>query len=172
MPQKDLLLPWRTVIENAVLPLDIRGIRREVSMERAATLLPLFGLHEFAGSYPQMLSGGMRQRAALLRTVLTDQETILLDEPFGALDAFTRRELQDWLLSVWEQFQQTVVFVTHDVEEALYLADRVIVLSARPGQVITSLPVDLPRPRQRRLIGDPQFGRLMTQLLQELGVVD
>ncbi len=170
MPQKDLLLPWRTVIENAILPLEIRGTSRAESLARAYEMLPMFGLQEFANSYPQTLSGGMRQRAALLRTILTDQETILLDEPFGALDAFTRRDLQDWLLHVWGEFQQTVVFVTHDVEEALYLGDRVIVLSSRPGRVIADDRVDFPRPRQRRLIGDPKFGNQMTHLLEALGV--
>ncbi|KPK88987.1 MAG: hypothetical protein AMJ88_18225, partial [Anaerolineae bacterium SM23_ 63] len=132
MPQRDLLLPWRSVLDNAVIPMELRGVSRDVARDRARTMLPLFGLEDFATSYPSTLSGGMRQRAALLRTILIDRNILLLDEPFGALDALTRRELQDWLLNLWRQFRQTVIFITHDVEEALYLGDRVIVLSERP----------------------------------------
>jgi ABC-type nitrate/sulfonate/bicarbonate transport system ATPase subunit len=128
-------------------------------------------LEEFAASYPAALSGGMRQRAALMRTILTERDTLLLDEPFGALDALTRRELQDWLLGLWGQFGQTVVFVTHDVEEALYLGDRVIVLRARPGHVVKTLKVNLPRPRRRGMITRPEFGRQMAVLLKALGIV-
>jgi ABC-type nitrate/sulfonate/bicarbonate transport system ATPase subunit len=133
-------------------------------------MLPMFGLEDFEDSYPTSLSGGMRQRAALLRTILTERDTLLLDEPFGALDALTRRELQDWLLGVWEQFRQTVVFITHDVEEALYLGDRVAVLSSRPGRVAHALTVDLPRPRRRGMIALPEFGQQMAELLKSLGV--
>ena len=112
----------------------------------------------------------MRQRAALLRTILTERDLLLLDEPFGALDALTRRELQDWLLGLWERFRPTVVFITHDVEEAVYLADRVIVLSARPGRVTTSLTVRLPRPRRQGMIALPDFGAQVAELLQALGL--
>ena len=109
-----------------------------------------FGLAEFGQVYPAALSGGMRQRAALLRTILTEGEVLLLDEPFGALDALTRRELEDWLLDIWREFEKTILFITHDVDEALYLGDRVIVLSARPGRIVSSLEVELERPRHRR----------------------
>lgn len=170
MPQKDLLLPWRTVIDNAILPLEVQGVPRSTARARAGDLLPLFGLSEFAHVYPSTLSGGMRQRAALLRTVLANRETVLLDEPFGALDALTRRELQDWLLGIWAQMRQTIVFVTHDVEEALYLGDRVIVLSARPGRVAMTLDVTLPRPRRRGMVAHPEFGQQMTLLLEALGI--
>ncbi len=170
MPQKDLLLPWRTVLDNVVLPLELRGASRAAARERARELLPLFGLEGFAGAYPATLSGGMRQRAALLRTILTERDTLLLDEPFGALDALTRRDLQDWLLSVWGRFGQTIVFVTHDVEEALYLGDRVIVLSSRPGRVARTLQVDLPHPRRRGMIAWTRFGEQMTELLDALGI--
>jgi ABC-type nitrate/sulfonate/bicarbonate transport system ATPase subunit len=170
MPQRDLLLPWRSVLDNAIIPLEIRGTQRDAARQRARDLLPLFGLEDFAGEYPSTLSGGMRQRAALLRTILTDRDVLLLDEPFGALDALTRRELQDWLLGVWREFGQTVVFITHDVEEALYLGDRVLVLSERPGTVTRTLTVDLPRPRRRGMVGDPAFGRQMTELLESLGI--
>jgi ABC-type nitrate/sulfonate/bicarbonate transport system ATPase subunit len=171
MPQKDLLLPWRTVIDNAILPLEVQGIPRHEARARATELLPMFGLQEFASTYPSALSGGMRQRAALLRTVLAKRDTILLDEPFGALDALTRRELQDWLLDLWSKFHQTIVFVTHDVEEALYLADRVVVLSPRPGRVKLIQDVSLPRPRKRSMITQADFGQQMAILLEALGVI-
>jgi ABC-type nitrate/sulfonate/bicarbonate transport system ATPase subunit len=170
MPQKDLLLPWRTVIDNVILAQEIQGQSREQAIERARTLLPLFGLEEFAMAYPHALSGGMRQRAALLRTFLTDRNLILLDEPFGALDALTRRELQDWLLSVWKQFNQTILFITHDVEEALYLGDRVVVLSSRPASVLDILKVALPRPRRQGMVAQPGFGEQVSRLLDTLGV--
>ncbi len=170
MPQRDLLLPWRSVLDNVIIPLELRGTLRAEARARASQMLPMFGLEDFARSYPASLSGGMRQRAALLRTILTERDTLLLDEPFGALDALTRRELQDWLLGVWEQFRQTVVFITHDVEEALYLGDRVAVLSARPGRLAHTLTVNLPRPRRRGMIALPQFGRQMAELLEALGV--
>jgi len=170
MPQRDLLLPWRSVLANASLARELHGVPPERARAAAAELLPLFGLQEFASAYPAALSGGMRQRVALLRTILTDREVLLLDEPFGALDALTRRELQDWLLRAWDQFGRTVLFITHDVSEALYLGDRVIVLSPRPGQVVSDLAVDLPRPRRQGMLADPRFGRQVARLLQALGV--
>ena len=170
MPQRDLLLPWRSVLDNTLLPLEIQGVPKEESREKALEMLPYFGLEKFENEYPSTLSGGMRQRAALMRTWLTGCSTLLLDEPFGALDALTRKELQNWLLNVWQEFGRTVLFITHDIEEAVYLADRVIVLSARPGEVKRELTVDLPRPRHQQLIAEPDFGRLVRELLEELGV--
>jgi ABC-type nitrate/sulfonate/bicarbonate transport system ATPase subunit len=170
MPQRDLLLPWRSVLDNVLLPLDIRGVPRKESQREALEMLQRFGLKGFEHDYPSSLSGGMRQRAALLRTWLTRCETLLLDEPFGALDALTRKELQDWLLKVWQEFGRTVMFITHDVEEAVYLADRVIVLNARPGSVKRELRVDLPRPRRQRMVAEPGFGLLVRELLGDLGV--
>jgi ABC-type nitrate/sulfonate/bicarbonate transport system ATPase subunit len=170
MPQRDLLLPWRSVLDNTILPLEVSGVPRAEARREAREMLPLFGLESFADAYPASLSGGMRQRAALLRTILGHQDMLLLDEPFGALDALTRRDLQDWLLGVWRRFGQTMLFITHDVEEALYLGDRVVVLSARPGRVVETLTVDLPRPRQRAMIADPAFGQGMAALLRALGV--
>jgi ABC-type nitrate/sulfonate/bicarbonate transport system ATPase subunit len=134
-------------------------------------MLPHFGLETFENEYPSALSGGMRQRAALLRTWLMGRSTLLLDEPFGALDALTRKELQNWLLRVWQEFGRTVIFITHDVEEAVFLADRVIVLSARPGKIKRELKVDLPRPRSQGMIAEPAFGILVRELLNELGVI-
>ena len=170
MPQRDLLLPWRSVLGNAIIPLEIQGVPKIESRRQAQAMLPRFGLETFENEYPAALSGGMRQRAALLRTWLMGRDTLLLDEPFGALDALTRKELQNWLLGVWQEFGRTVMFITHDVEEAVYLADRVIVLSARPGKVKSELRNDLPRPRRQGMIAEPEFGRLVRKLLTELGV--
>jgi len=170
MPQRDLLLPWRSVLDNVLIPLEIQGIPQRESRQKALKMLPHFGLETFENEYPSVLSGGMRQRAALLRTWLTGRSTMLLDEPFGALDALTRKELQNWLLGVWQEFGRTVMFITHDVEEAVYLADRVIVLSARPGEIKRELKINLPRPRRQRMLAEPEFGKLVRELLSELGV--
>ncbi len=170
MPQRDLLLPWRNVLENVLVPLEIQGLSGSESRQKALEMLPHFGLEGFEREYPSALSGGMRQRAALLRTWLMGRSTLLFDEPFGALDALTRKELQDWLLKACREFERTVLFITHDVEEAIYLADRVIVLSARPGRIKRELPISLPRPRHLRMITDPEFGRLERELLIELGL--
>ncbi len=170
MPQRDMLLPWRSVLGNVLVPQDIKGIPRKESRKEALEMFPRFGLEGFENDYPSSLSGGMRQRAALLRTWLTGCDTLLLDEPFGALDALTRKELQDWLLRVWQESGRTVVFITHDVEEAVYLADRVIVLSVRPGTVKRELTVGLPRPRRQRMVAEPGFGVLVRELLGDLGV--
>lgn len=170
MPQRDLLLPWRTVLDNVILPLEIQGQDIEAARRQARELMPRFGLEGFDDHYPGVLSGGMRQRAAFLRTVLSGRDTLLLDEPFGALDALTRRRLQDWLLDLQRSLRRTIVFITHDVEESVYLADRVVVLSPRPGRVSKVLPVDLPRPRHQRMIGEAVFGERVTELLDELGL--
>ena len=165
MPQADALLPWRRVLENATLGLEVRGLPRREARERVRPLLPAFGLDGFERAYPFQLSGGMRQRAALLRTVVQECEVLLLDEPFGALDALTRTEMQHWLESVWERFRWTVLLVTHDVREAVYLADRIYVLSPRPGTVVAEIAVPLPRPRS---LTDPRLAQLETELLAQL----
>jgi len=165
MPQRDLLLPWRNILDNVIIP-----VPREEARARAQSMLPLFGLEDFANSYPSALSGGMRQRAALQRTMLAEKKILLLDEPFGALDALTRRELQGWLLEVWRRFGQTVIFITHDVEEAIYLGDRVAVMSPRPGRIVKIVDVPLPRPRRQTMITEPIFSSLLAELLEALGV--
>ena len=170
MPQRDLLLPWRSVLNNVLIPLEIQGIPKRESRQKALEMLPHFGLETFENEYPSALSGGMRQRAALLRTWLTGRSTLCLDEPFGALDALTRKELQNWLLKVWQEFGRTVMFITHDVEEAVYLADRVIVISARPGKIKRELKINLPRPRRQRMTTEPEYGKLVRELLAESGV--
>ncbi|MCB9437529.1 MAG: ABC transporter ATP-binding protein [Anaerolineales bacterium] len=169
MPQQDALLPWRTVLNNVILGQEVgRGHRRQAK-QRAQELLPLFGLEGFAHSFPTQLSGGMRQRAALLRTFLMGKDILLLDEPFGALDAITRHELQAWLLQVWGHFGYTIVFVTHDVEEAITLSDRVIVLSTRPGHVVMEVAVPFARPRDADAMRySPEMTALETQLYQAL----
>ncbi len=169
MPQQDALLPWRTVLENVILAPEVQRKNRRQAKSRARELMPLFGLDGFADAFPAQLSGGMRQRAAFLRTFLAGQDILLLDEPFGALDALTRRELQDWLLNIWQHFKYTILFVTHDVEEAIYLADRVLVLSQRPGRVVQELTIPLPRPRQDWIADHPtDMIALETQLLAAL----
>ncbi|MFH1560273.1 MAG: ABC transporter ATP-binding protein [Chloroflexota bacterium] len=168
MHQKDLLLPWRTVLDNAILGLEIQGERRPQARRRALEVMESFGLKGFEKSYPSLLSGGMRQRAAFLRTVLADHEVILLDEPFGALDALTRANMQEWLLQLWESWGKTVVLVTHDVEEAVLLSDRVYVLTARPGRVKMVLPVNLPRPRRYEMITEEAFIKMKAQVMAAL----
>jgi NitT/TauT family transport system ATP-binding protein len=149
MPQRDLLLPWLDALDNAALALRVAHVPRAQARERAASLFSELGLAGFERARPAALSGGMRQRVAFLRTLLAGKPVLCLDEPFGALDAITRAEMQDWLGRALEREPRTVVLVTHDVEEAVLLADRVIVLSARPGRVVEELEVALPRPRRR-----------------------
>jgi len=168
MPQRDLLLPWRSVLDNAVLGPEIAGQSRAAAQVEARELLPLFGLEGFAEAYPAALSGGMRQRAALLRTFLCHRDVMLLDEPFGALDALTRAELQAWLLEVWARFRHTVLFITHDVDEAVFLSDRVVVLTPRPARVKLELVVPLPRPRTRDMVVTDAFVHVKEELLRAL----
>jgi ABC-type nitrate/sulfonate/bicarbonate transport system ATPase subunit len=157
MLQKDLLLPWRTVLDNVILGMEIQGVPLAEARARALPLLQRYGLAGFEYLYPNSLSGGMRQRAALLRTLLFDTDVILLDEPFGALDAQTKLQMQEWLMALWSDFRKTVVFVTHDVEEAIYLSDELYVMGTRPGCIIDTVPVDLPRPRLRTTALTPEF---------------
>jgi ABC-type nitrate/sulfonate/bicarbonate transport system ATPase subunit len=145
MPQKDLLMPWRNVLDNTILGLELAGMPRKMARAEALSWFPRFGLEGFDHRYPAALSGGMRQRAALLRTFLSGRDVLLLDEPFGALDAMTRAGMQEWLLSIRQSFSRTVVLVTHDVDEALHLADRVYVMSARPGKIHAEIDVLLDR---------------------------
>ena len=168
MHQKDLLLPWRSVLDNAILGPEIRGTPRAEAGRRAMELIRPFGLEGFEKSYPAQLSGGMRQRVAFLRTVLADRDVILLDEPFGALDALTRAGMQEWLLGLWESWSKTVVMVTHDVEEAALLSDRVYVLTPRPGRVKAAFTVDLPRPRRYEMVTDGAFVEIKARALAAL----
>jgi ABC-type nitrate/sulfonate/bicarbonate transport system ATPase subunit len=170
MLQKDLLLPWRTLVDNIILGMEIQGVPLRQAREKALPLLRRYGLAGFERAYPNALSGGMRQRAALLRTLLFDTDVILLDEPFGALDAQTKLQMQEWLLELWSDFGKTVIFVTHDVEEAIFLSDEVHVMGTRPGRIIETLAVDLPRPRLRSCTTTPVFTALKERCLELLRV--
>jgi ABC-type nitrate/sulfonate/bicarbonate transport system ATPase subunit len=157
MLQKDLLLPWRTVLDNIVLGMEIQGVPAREARDRALPYMKRYGLGGFENQYPNALSGGMRQRAALLRTLLLDNDVVLLDEPFGALDAQTKAQMQEWLLQIWADFGKTVIFVTHDVDESIYLSDEVCVMGTRPGRVIERMTVPLARPRPRSIVTHPDF---------------
>ncbi|MDQ6750516.1 MAG: ABC transporter ATP-binding protein, partial [Actinomycetota bacterium] len=149
MPQRDLLLPWASALDNAALALRLKGLDRAEAREQALPRFAQFGLAGFESTMPDELSGGMRQRVAFLRTLLAGKPVLALDEPFASLDALTRQEMQTWLAGTRVREPRTVLLVTHDVEEAVVLADRVVVLSPRPGRVVEQLAVDLPRPRSR-----------------------
>ena len=168
MPQRDLLLPWRNVVDNAILALEVEGVPRAEARAKALKMLPEFGLAGFEKQYPHQLSGGMRQRVALMRTFLFERDLMLLDEPFGALDALTRAMMQRWLLDVWQKYRRTILFITHDVDEAIFLGDRVLVMTARPGSVKLEQVVDLPRPRLPEIVTAPEFVRLKRTLLDAI----
>jgi ABC-type nitrate/sulfonate/bicarbonate transport system ATPase subunit len=157
MLQKDLLLPWRTVVENIVLGAALqRSVTREDRRE-AAELATRYGLGDYLDHYPHALSGGMRQRVAFMRTLALRADVLLLDEPFGALDAQTRLDMQMWLLSVCQDLNSTILFITHDVDEAIFLADRVVVFTGRPGRIAADLEIDTPRPRGLDVLTTPEF---------------
>lgn len=168
MLQKDLLLPWRTVWQNVVLPLELAGTLKDADSEALMKMADEFGLRDFLKAFPDELSGGMRQRAALFRTWLMEGDVMLLDEPFGALDALTRNQMQDWLTGVWENHKKTVLFITHDIEEAVFLSDRVYVMSPRPGKMIAEMKIDLERPRRRDMLYTPGFVNYKKRLMLEL----
>lgn len=165
MPQKDLLLPWLTILDNTSLGPIMAGVPKRRAREQAKPWFERFGLAGFEHHYPATISGGMRQRAALLRTFLADRSVMLLDEPFGALDSLTRSEMQEWLLDVWAQFQKTVVFVTHDIDEAILLSDRVYVMSPRPGKIEDVLAIELERPRVAEMLTTPEAVHAKQRLL-------
>ena len=172
MAQRDLLLPWLSAADNAALPLRLRGMAREAAWATVEPWFERFGLHGFEHAHPHELSGGMRQRVAFTRTLLSGKPVLALDEPFVALDALTRAEMQDWLAGALASERaagaqpRTVVLVTHDVEEAALLGDRVVVLSPRPGRVVADIPARLERPRRRI---DPALVALRAQALEALG---
>lgn len=170
MLQKDMLLPWRTILDNVIIGMEISGVPKKVAREKALSMMGKYGLQGFEKNYPYELSGGMRQRAALLRTMLYDREIMLLDEPFGALDAQTRLKMQTWLLQVWRDFKKTVLFVTHDIDEAIYLADEIYVFSPGPGYVKEIINVNMPRPRQTSDMVSENYQELKQHLLSQLAV--
>jgi ABC-type nitrate/sulfonate/bicarbonate transport system ATPase subunit len=165
MLQKDILVPWRTVVGNVVLGAALtRGVRARDEAE-ARELIARYGLEGFADHYPHALSGGMRQRVALMRTLAVHRDVLLLDEPFGALDSQTRLDMQRWLLEVWAGLDRTVLFVTHDVDEAVFLADRVLVMSSRPGQIASDIAVPVSRPRDLATLTAPAFMDVKRRIL-------
>lgn len=168
MLQQPLLLPWRTVEENLVLGSDIAGISRKISLEKARLLLRKFGLLEFANQHPQILSGGMQQRISLLRTIIFNESFLLLDEPFGALDRLTRVSLQLWLLGVRKKVKTTTLFITHDIQEAILLSDKIIVLSHRPSRILKIVTVPLPYPRNPQQVTSSLASKIEKELLSIL----
>jgi ABC-type nitrate/sulfonate/bicarbonate transport system ATPase subunit len=168
MHQRDLLMPWRTVLDNATISLEIRGAGKGRAREEALVHFDDFGLTQYATSYPSEISGGMRQRVALLRATLPGADLLLLDEPFGALDAITRSSMHTWLSQLLADSERAVLLVTHDVEEALLLSDRVHVLSSRPGRIVATLDVEFPRPREASIVTSPEFVELKVRLLHAL----
>jgi len=168
MPQRDLLLPWRTALDNAITGLEVQGVARGSARARAQQLFAEFGLAGFERMYPAQLSGGMRQRVAFARTVLVANDLLLLDEPFGALDALTRASLQEWLAAIWGKLGLTCLFVTHDVDEALLLADRIYVLTKRPGRICLERQVPIARAQREGMFVHPDIAALKAELLAVL----
>ncbi len=168
MHQKDLLLPWKNIMDNVCLPLFIKGENRKNSYEKAEKYFSEFGLEGFEKNYPFQLSGGMRQRAALLRTYLFADDIMLLDEPFGSLDAITRRNMQAWLLRLFEKLDASVLFITHSIDEAIFLSDRIYLLSKRPASVRKIFDIDIKRPRDNKIITSVEFNRLKEEIIKLL----
>lgn len=170
MQQKDLLLPWRTVLDNVVLGLEIQSVAKKEARKIAMVQMEKFGLLGFEDKFPFTLSGGMRQRAAFLRTILMDRPILLLDEPFSSLDALNRMQMQEWVIKLFDNLNKTVIFVTHDIDEAIFLSDRIYVMSPSPGQIISVEDIELKRPRSREVMLNSDVldikNRLLNQLLQ------
>jgi ABC-type nitrate/sulfonate/bicarbonate transport system ATPase subunit len=168
MLQKDLLLPWRTVLGNITLGASLTRGATNADRLRAAELARHYGLGDFLNHFPRALSGGMRQRVALMRTIAAGRDLMLLDEPFGALDSQTRIGMQQWLLQIWKELSRTVMFVTHDVDEAIFLADRIIIMLPKPGRVGWTLDINIPRPRALDCLTSPAFVDTKRRILEML----
>ena len=166
--QRATLMPWRTVLDNIALPLEINHVAREERVARANSWVSLMGLDGFAAAYPAQLSGGMLQRVALARALIHEPSMLLLDEPFGSLDALTRERMNGELLRIWDRHRITVVMVTHSITEALFLADRVLVMTPRPGHMRAEFSVPLPRPRDRAVTTEPEFVRMVRAVRAEI----
>jgi len=169
MPQKDLLFPWRKIADNTILGLQIAGMKKKEARIKVDPYFSVFGIDGTQQLYPSQLSGGMRQRASLLRTVVQERPVMLLDEPFGALDSMTRSDLQDWLLDIWQKQKWTVILVTHDIKEAVYLSDKVYVMTPSPSRVQEVIEIDLPRPRTPEITMTPEFLKYEAQLKHAFG---
>ncbi|HEY0849321.1 MAG TPA: ABC transporter ATP-binding protein [Bradyrhizobium sp.] len=162
--QESLLLPWRNILANVELPIDVKRLDKTEGRRRAKALLRTVGLEGFEEKYPFELSGGMQQRAAIARALAGEPELLLMDEPFGALDALTREQMTEELQAIWSQTGKTIVFVTHSISEAVYLSDRVAVMSGRPSRILDDIKIDLPRPRSLEMMSDPAFGSYATHI--------
>jgi len=172
--QRDVLLDWRTILQNVLITAEFQGRPDAATIDRARSLLERFGLGDFQDRHPWELSGGMRQRAAICRALLCEPEILLMDEPFGALDAMTRDDLNVELTRIWQAARRTVIFVTHSIAEAVYLSDRVAMMSTGPGRIVEIIPIDLPRPRPLSIRETPEFARHVTHirgLFAALGIV-
>ena len=166
--QQPVLFPWRTVLGNVMLPVDVQHLGRAAARARAMALLAMVGLHGFEERLPRELSGGMQQRVALVRALIHEPSLLLMDEPFGALDAMTRETMNLELQRIWMERRKTVLFITHSVAEAVFLADQVLVMSPRPGRIIDRLAIDFPRPRGLEIVNTPQFGTHVTRIRRAL----
>lgn len=165
MQQKDLLLPWKTVMDNIVLPLDLKGIRKEEARRKADSYLDLMGLRGYEQVYPYQLSGGMKQRASFLRTFMASQDIMLLDEPFGALDSITKGKMQRWLLEIKNRLNLTILFITHDIEEAIFLSDRIYVLSSRPGTIVREMELSFHKENKQERLVSEELLRIKEEIL-------
>jgi ABC-type nitrate/sulfonate/bicarbonate transport system ATPase subunit len=168
MYQKDLLLPWKKVIDNVSLPLVIKGESKKTARDKVKEYFNIFGLEGFEYKYPFQLSGGMRQRAALMRTYMFSRDIMLLDEPFGGLDAITKSKMHHWLLEVLSSLKASMLFITHDIEEAIFLSDRIYILSERPAVVKEEIIVDLPKPRNKEIITSSKFNEIKKHIFDIL----
>ncbi|OAA84464.1 Aliphatic sulfonates import ATP-binding protein SsuB [Clostridium ljungdahlii] len=168
MPQNDLLIPWRTILQNVYLPLEVKGENLKEAQVQAEKMLTDFGLEKYKNKYPKDLSGGMRQRASFARTLLTGAEVLLLDEPFSALDAITRVSMQEWLIDKWLALDKTILFITHDVEESLFLSTKIFVTSETPIRKFKEIEVSLNYPRTRSMIDTPPILKIKEELINEL----
>ncbi|NEW06605.1 ABC transporter ATP-binding protein [Paenibacillus sp. SYP-B3998] len=168
MPQQPALFPWRSIESNVVIAQEVAGESRSSALEKAREWLPKVGLGGYERELPHILSGGMQQRVSFLRALLSPQELMCLDEPFGSLDALTRQDMQAWLLNIWEQNKRSILFVTHSIEEALFLSDRIYVLSNKPSTVLEELKIPFSRPRQESVMLEPEFQKLRLHIQAHL----
>lgn len=168
MLQKDLLFHYKTILENVALPLEIKGIKKSVAKERASSYFREFGLEGTQDKYPHQLSGGMRQRAALLRTYLFSNQVALLDEPFSALDTITKSSMHEWYLNVMEQIKLSTIFITHDIDEAIYLSDRIYIMAGKPGRIIDEIKISVARPREKEFLLTSEFLEYKRNIIKRL----
>jgi len=168
MYQKDLLLPWRNVIDNGILPLEVRGIPKKEAREKVKAMLAIFQLEEDGKKYPIQLSGGMKQRVSLLRTTMFSKEIMLLDEPFGGLDAITRLKMQEYLLEILKKIKGSVLFITHDIDEAIFLSDRIYIINGSPARIVKEIAVPLKHASPELMMTSPELRQLRSDILKQL----